>query len=292
MGSAYEAVTLDVNFGATVNLARRAKSAGVKSFVFASSCSVYGASDDEPRTERSPVQPLTAYATSKVRAEEALSGLASAEFRVSCLRFATACGMSERLRLDLVLNDFVASAISTGQISVLSDGTPWRPLIDVQDMARAIEWASERPLEAGGSHVIVNVGSDEWNYRVRGLAEAVAAAIRGTRVSVNEAAPPDKRSYRVNFGLFRSLARSYVPQVTLVESVENLRDGLEAMRFGDSNFRQSILMRLPALADLQRRGLLDSQLMWSARPSGGEMALRESNGMQTKTSTPTLPAFH
>jgi nucleoside-diphosphate-sugar epimerase len=121
MGKAYEEVTLDINYQAGIRLARFAKSAGVRSFVFASSCSVYGAAEDRPRTENSEVSPLTAYARSKVLTEEGLRELADSRFRVSCLRFATACGMSDRLRLDLVLNDFVACAVATRRIVVLSD---------------------------------------------------------------------------------------------------------------------------------------------------------------------------
>src|SRR5262249_34403879 len=141
IGHAYEEVTFDVNSRASVELARLAKDSGVGSFIFASSCSVYGSADDRPRTEQSELGPLTAYAKSKVRTEQGLRDLAGSGFRVTCLRFATACGMSDRLRLDLVLNDFVACALSAKRITVLSDGTPWRPLINVADMARAIEWA-------------------------------------------------------------------------------------------------------------------------------------------------------
>ncbi len=149
MGKKYEAVTNDVNYRFSVALAHQAKAAGVRTFVFASSCSVYGFAEDAPRTEHSALIPLTAYAKSKVLMEEALAGLADDTFRVSCLRFATACGMSDRLRLDLVLNDFVASAVFKRRITVLSDGSPWRPLINVKDMARALEWALERDARSG-----------------------------------------------------------------------------------------------------------------------------------------------
>jgi len=151
MGNAYESVTLDINYKAAIELAKKAKKAGVSSFVFASSCSVYGYAEDGARTENSPLDPLTAYARSKVFAERDLKPLASPEFRISCLRFATACGMSDRLRLDLVVNDFVASAIAAKKITILSDGTPWRPLIHVRDMARAIDWAVTRPASNGGN---------------------------------------------------------------------------------------------------------------------------------------------
>jgi nucleoside-diphosphate-sugar epimerase len=263
MGNAFEEVTFDVNYRAGIALARQAKAAGVRSFVFASSCSVYGSADDRPRTERSEVAPLTAYAKSKVLTEQGLQELAAPGFRVSCLRFATACGMSDRLRLDLVLNDFVACAISTGRITVLSDGTPWRPLINVRDMARAIEWAVERPADAGGDCLIVNAGTNAWNYQVHELARAVAEAIPGTQVSINHAAPPDKRSYRVDFARFQSLAPAHQPQAGLIGTIDALRKGLAAIHFQDPDFRNSSFMRLRVLADLATRGLLSPTLEWT-----------------------------
>jgi nucleoside-diphosphate-sugar epimerase len=265
MGHAYEDVTLDVNYRAGVELARHAKAAGAHAFIFASSCSVYGSADEGPRTERSEVRPLTTYARSKVLAEEGLGALADSNFRVTCLRFATACGMSDRLRLDLVLNDFVASAISAGRITVLSDGTPWRPLINVQDMARAICWAVEREADAGGDFLVINTGSDGWNHQVRELADAVAHVVPGTKVSINRAAPPDKRSYRVDFSLFRTLAPRHQPVADLVGTIEGLRQGLEAMQFRDVEFRNSSLVRLRVLGDLERRNLLSSTLEWRDR---------------------------
>lgn len=271
MGNAYEEVTFDVNYRAGVELARQAKAAGVRSFVFASSCSVYGFADDRPRSEESEAVPLTAYAKSKVLTEQALRPLASSSFRITCLRFATACGMSDRLRLDLVLNDFVACAVATGRITVLSDGTPWRPLINVRDMARAIEWAVERDAQAGGEFLIVNAGSDVWNYQVHQLARAVADAIPGTQVSINREAPPDKRSYRVDFSLFRSLAPAHQPQSHLAGTIEGLRQGLTAIQFQDSNFRNSPFVRLRVLADLRSRGLLNETLEWN-RPSALSMS--------------------
>ena len=270
MGKAYEDATLDVNYRASVALAQQAKAAGVRSFVFASSCSVYGFAEGGARTESADVNPLTAYARSKVLTETALGELADERFRTTCLRFATACGMSDRLRLDLVLNDFVASAIATRRITVLSDGTPWRPLIDVQDMARAIEWAVYRELDAGGHHLIVNTGSNEWNYQVRELADAVAAAIPGTEVSINHDAPPDKRSYRVDFSLFRRLAPTHVPELTLVDTVRGLRAGLEAMKFDNPDFRESQFIRLKVLTGLRSRRLLNDALEWL--PQGAELS--------------------
>jgi nucleoside-diphosphate-sugar epimerase len=263
IGSRFEDVTLDINHRATIELARKAKAAGARAFVFASSCSMYGLADDRPRTERSPLNPLTAYARSKVRAEQDLPPLAGPGFAVTALRFSTACGWSERLRLDLVLNDFVAGAVASGEISILSDGTPWRPLIDVKDMARAFEWAVSRDAAAGTRFLAVNVGRNEANYQVRDLAEAVAAEIPGTRVRINPDAPPDKRSYRVNFDLFASLAPGHQPAVGLRDSIRELKAGLEAMGFGDADFRNSRFMRLNILTELLNKGLLNDQLQWT-----------------------------
>jgi nucleoside-diphosphate-sugar epimerase len=263
MGKAFEELTLEVNHRATVRLAALAKQAGVRSFVFASSCSVYGFAEEGARTESSSLNPLTAYAQSKVAAERDLAPLADEDFRVTCLRFATACGMSERLRLDLVLNDFVASAVATNRITILSDGTPWRPLINVKDMARALDWALDRTN--GQDYLVVNAGANEWNYQIRELAEAVARVIRGVEVSIHPHALPDKRSYRVDFGLFRRLAPNHQPQMDLETTVQELRQGLEAMHFQDRDFRNSSFVRLKVLEELRRQGLLNEQLEWTRR---------------------------
>jgi nucleoside-diphosphate-sugar epimerase len=265
MGNKYEEVTLDINYRSAVALAIKAKKAGVKSFVFASSCSTYGFAEKEAMTENSPLNPLTAYAKSKVYTEKELQDLATRDFRITCLRFSTACGMSERLRLDLVLNDFVASAVASGNIIILSDGTPWRPLIHIKDMARAIDWAIARPLAEGGMFLVVNAGTNRWNYQVRELAEAVARVIPGTEISINKDAQPDKRSYRVNFDLFRSLAPKHQPQYDLDTTIRELKEGLEAMSFREKNFRNTSFMRLKIIDSLREQGYLDEQLRWTFR---------------------------
>lgn len=262
MGQTYEAVTLDVNHRAGIRLAEMAKAAGVRAFVFASSCSIYGTGGEGAKTEDSELNPLTAYARSKVLSEQDLAPLAGPEFTVTCLRFATACGWSDRLRLDLVVNDFVAGAVAGGEINILSDGSPWRPLIHVLDMARAIEWAVAREASNGGEFLRVNAGSNEWSYQVWELADAVVAAIPGTRVSLNASAPPDKRSYRVDFSLFRQLAPDHQPLRTLAGTIIELRDGLQAMGFHDAAFRNSPLMRLRVLGDLRASGALGPDLAW------------------------------
>lgn len=261
MGTRYEDITLDVNYKSSIRLAEMAKEAGAKTFIFASSCSMYGAAEDSAKTERSSLNPLTAYARSKVFTEKELEPLADEDFKITCLRFATACGMSNRLRLDLVLNDFVASAVATGKISILSDGSPWRPLIHVKDMARAIEWAIIRETE-GANFLAVNAGSNRWNYQVKELAQAVTEVIPGTEVFINKDAAPDKRSYRVSFDLFESLAPHHQPVYTLHHAIKELRDGLSAMGFRDGDFRNSLLMRLKVLTSLQEADYIDEQLVW------------------------------
>jgi nucleoside-diphosphate-sugar epimerase len=261
MGNRFERVTLDINHRASVALAAAAKAAGVSSFVFASSCSVYGFAGDEARTEESAVAPLTAYAKSKVLVERDLARLADDGFRVTCLRFSTACGFSERLRLDLVLNDFVASALAAKTIRILSDGTPWRPLIHVRDMARAIDWALTRE---GDGFVLVNAGCDEANYQVRELAEAVAKVVPGVDIWVNPQAAPDKRSYRVSFARFRALAPRHQPRYRLLDTIEGLVEGLQRMGFSDENFRDSRFIRLNVISDLLQRGLIDDDFGWTA----------------------------
>jgi nucleoside-diphosphate-sugar epimerase len=262
MGNKFEEVTLDINHMSGIRIAKRAKELGVKAFVFASSCSMYGEASDAPKTEDSTLNPLTAYARSKVFTERDLKPLADGHFTVTCLRFATACGMSPRLRLDLVLNDFVACALSSKNITILSDGTPWRPLINVKDMALAIDWAVARTSSNGGEFLAINTGSTSWNYQVKDLAEAVAAIIPGVSVSVNKDAPPDKRSYRVDFGLYERLAPHYQPKFDLMTTIQQLKEGLEAMNFKDADFRNSTLMRLKVLTTLQENNQMDDKLTW------------------------------
>lgn len=264
MGKEFEEVTGAVNRDASVRIARLAAQSGVRNFVFASSCSMYGATEGSPRKEGDPTNPLTAYARSKIGTESDLRDAPLGDMVFTSLRFATACGMSDRLRLDLVLNDFVACALTRGEISVLSDGTPWRPLIDVEDMARAIVWAIGRTRENGGPWLAVNAGRDENNYQVRDLAEAVARHVPGVKVSINTDAPPDNRSYRVDFALFRALAPDNIPQVSLDRSIERLVDGFRRMDFRDANFRESPYMRLNMLRRHMAAGRLGADLRWVA----------------------------
>jgi nucleoside-diphosphate-sugar epimerase len=266
IGNRFEAVTDEINHRASLRLAECAAAAGVRNFVFASSCSVYGIAEGGARRETDAVAPLTAYARSKVATEQGLAQLDLNGMVVTCLRFATACGFSPRLRLDLVLNDFVACALSSRRITVLSDGTPWRPLIDVRDMARALDWAVMREREQGGRMLVVNAGSLGRNHQVRELAHAVAAAVPGADVSINTAAPVDSRSYRVDFSKFSELAPAHQPLVDLRASIDGLVTGLRAMGFDDAEFRASPkLIRLNTVAALLHGGQIAEDLRWAWR---------------------------
>jgi nucleoside-diphosphate-sugar epimerase len=263
MGNRFEEVTLAINYKAAVELAAAAKRAGVRSYVFASSCSVYGCAEEGAKQESSKLDPLTAYARSKVSAENELIPMADDQFTVTCLRFATACGMSDRLRLDLVLNDFVAGAFTQKKIVVMSDGTPWRPLINVKDMARAIEWGITRRADQCGNGLVVNVGSNEWNCQVKDLANAVAQTIPGVEVSINKNAPPDKRSYRVSYDLFKQLAPTFQPLSDLKSTILELKEGLERVNFGDKAYRESQYMRLNVINKFRDAGFLTDNLEWA-----------------------------
>jgi len=262
MGKKYEEITMDVNYRAAVKLAELCKKNGVKRFVYASSCSMYGAASEYPKKEGDELNPLTAYARSKVAAEKDLMPLADEQFMVTCLRFATACGFTNRLRLDLVLNDFVAGALVNKEIGILSDGTPWRPMINTKDMARAFEWGVVRSREQGGNYIAVNTGSNEWNNQIAPLAEAVAAMIPGVKVSVNKDAAPDKRSYRVNFDLYKELAPDHQPIWDLESTIAEIRDNLAEMDFKDPKFRESNLIRLKVLNYLEEHQLINENLEW------------------------------
>jgi nucleoside-diphosphate-sugar epimerase len=265
MGNRFEGATLAINYKAAVELAATAKRAGVRSYVFASSCSVYGSAEEGAKQESSKLDPLTAYAQSKVMAEKELIPMADDRFTVTCLRFATACGMSDRLRLDLVVNDFVAGAMTQKKIVVMSDGTPWRPLINVTDMARAIDWAIKRPATSGGMGLVVNVGSNEWNCQVRDLAQAVAAVIPGVEISLNKHAQPDKRSYRVSYDLFNELAPAHQPRSNLKSTIMELQEGLMQSGFVNPAYRESNFIRLNVLKRFHEAGLLSDSLQWTVR---------------------------
>ena len=259
LGSLDPALTLDVNAEGTLSLARAAREAGVRRFIFASSCSMYGASGtDDALDESAPLRPLTAYAESKVRAEEGLFALAGPEFAPVSMRNATVFGVSPRLRLDIVLNNLVAWAHTTGRIRLLSDGTAWRPLVHVRDLAKttlALLDATEDRIRGEA----FNVGTDAQNYLVRDLAQIVSR-VTGCAVEVAEGSSADDRSYRVDF----SKLRTAFPHLRLDWDAERgareLADAYRAVGLTLAEFEGDRYVRLRRLESLLEANELSSNL--------------------------------
>ena len=253
-------LTSDINFRATIGLAEAARDAGVERFVFSSSCSMYGAGHEKPVDETAPLNPLSAYAESKVRSEEGLTKLAEDGFCTVALRNATAYGVSPRLRVDLVLNNLVGWAFTTGKVKIMSDGTPWRPLIHVQDIAHATLAALTAPVEAVHGQAF-NVGRDEDNYQVRELGTIVEEVVGG-EVEYAGSGDPDPRSYRVDFSKF---ARTF-PDAGLSwnarRGAEELRDAYAGVGLTLEQFESDRYIRLKRLRTLMDTGRLDADLRW------------------------------
>ena len=222
MGSKFVQQTDDINYRATCLIAEAAKKAGVKKFIFASSASVYGENSDVC-FEDTELNPLTPYAESKVKSEQYLSGLADEGFQVTCFRFATACGWSPRVRSDLVLNQFVLGCLVTGKIILKSDGSSKRPLISVEDMARAIGWAVSQERDKLSQYEVLNTGQNEWNFKIIDLAELVLKNFNNKNVSIEKTDAHDKRSYDLNFDKYSKHCGSFKLSEDISETIETLK---------------------------------------------------------------------
>jgi nucleoside-diphosphate-sugar epimerase len=267
LGDLDRELTLEINFRATVSLARAAKEAGVERFVFSSSCSMYGASgEDDLVGEDAPLRPLTAYAESKVRAEEALAELAGDGFTPVFMRNATAYGVSPRLRIDLVLNNLVGWAHTTGAVRILSDGTPWRPLVHVEDIAGAALAALEAPAEVVRGEAF-NVGAANENYQVRELAEIVRGTVGDCTVEYARRGDPDPRSYRVDFGKLKRALGSFSTRWTAYAGAAELLDAYRGAGLDLESFEGARYTRLKRLRELLDSGALDGRLRWRAAPA-------------------------
>ncbi len=260
LGDLDRGLTIAINYEATLGVARAAKEAGVRRFVFASSCSMYGASDSgDPVDESAPLKPLTAYAESKVRSEEALADLATADFAPVSMRNATAYGASPRLRLDIVLNNLVGWALTTGAVRILSDGTPWRPVVHVEDIARATVAVLEAPEDVVRGRAF-NIGRDDENYQVRDLAELARRAVGDCKVEFGGSGDPDPRSYRVDFSKFREAFPAAQLTWTAEAGARELVDAYRAAGMTYEDFDGHRFTRLKHLRELRSRGELDAEL--------------------------------
>jgi nucleoside-diphosphate-sugar epimerase len=271
LGELNPEVTYDINHRASIRLAKLAKEAGVRRFVLSSSCSIYGAAGDAFVDESANLNPVTAYAESKVRAERDLAQLGDHRFSPVHLRNATAYGASARLRLDVVLNDLVASAFTTGRVHVKSDGTPWRPIVHIRDIVAAIVSVLESPVDVIHNEAF-NVGQTEENYRVSQLAEIVAETVPGCRIEYAPGGGPDPRCYRVNCEKIRRLLPTFSPQWTARKGALELYQTYQAAARGSGGFDCTRYSRVSHLRGLIDAGRLDASLRWSGREAVSSVA--------------------
>lgn len=263
LGNLDPELTHEINYVASIRLAELAKEAGVGRFVFSSSCSTYGAAGDDLLDEQAAFNPVTPYALEKVRLEQALHDLADEHFSPTTLRNATAYGLSRRLRLDLVLNNLVAWAHTTGKVLLLSDGTPWRPIVHAEDIASAFLAVLEAPRDLVHDQAF-NVGRTEHNYRILELAEIVAETVPGSTIEIAEGAGPDKRSYRVDFTKLRETLPDFRPQWDARRSAERLVEAYRRAGLTRAQVDGPEYSRLKALQLLQESERVDSRLRWVA----------------------------
>jgi nucleoside-diphosphate-sugar epimerase len=255
-------LTMEINHLGSVGLAEKAKAAGVKRFVYASSCSTYGAGGDGMRTETSDLAPQTAYARCKILVEQSVGPMADAGFTPVFMRNATAYGASPRQRFDLVLNNLCGFAHTTGEIRMTSDGSPWRPIVHIEDICQAMLCALAADREAVSGEAF-NVGADSENYRIREIAEIVAGVFPGCRLTIGESGG-DTRSYRVSFAKIRERMPAFQTRWTAERGARQLRATFQRIGLTQEMFEAAPFTRLKEIRHLRETGQIDDSLHWRA----------------------------
>jgi nucleoside-diphosphate-sugar epimerase len=261
LGDLNPALTLKINYEASVRLAKMAKSVGVKRFIFSSSCSNYGAGVEDWLDETSAFNPVTPYGRSKVQVEQAVSKLADEKFCPTFLRSGTAYGVSPRLRFDLVLNNLVAWAYTTGRVYLKSDGSPWRPVLHIEDMSRAFVAVLQAPCDVVHNEAF-NVGRSQENYRIRELAEIVAETVPGSYIEYADDAGPDKRNYRVNSNKIAQTLPDFKPTWTAKMGARELYEAYKRVGLQPKEFEGPRYRRIHHIKHLIKDGRLDANLRW------------------------------
>ncbi len=265
-------LTADINYKASVTLARLAREAGVSRFIFSSSCSNYGAGGQDMLDENALLRPVTPYGESKVKVEQEVSRLADDHFSPVFLRNATAYGFSPRLRFDLVLNNLVAWAYTTGKVYLKSDGSPWRPIVHIEDISRAFIAALEAPKELVHNQMF-NVGQTSENYRIREIAEIVRETVPGSEVTLADSAGPDKRNYRVNCDKIQRVLPQFEPQWTARKGARELYEAYKTHGLKLDEFEGRKYRRITHVKHLISSGELDDRLFRTNRRLVKEQAL-------------------
>jgi len=261
LGDLNPQLTYEINHVATMRLAESAKQAGIARFLFSSSCSMYGAAGSAMLDESAEFHPVTPYAHSKVLVEKELIALADDRFSPVFLRNTTAYGVSPFMRFDIVLNNLVAWAYTTGRVLIQSDGTPWRPLIHVEDICRAFMAALEAPRDAIHNEAF-NIGLTEENYQIRDLAEIVKETVPGCTVAYSPGGGPDPRSYRVNFGKVKNALPGFQPQWNVRRGAAELLAACREAHLKEEDFEGPRFKRILHIRNLISSGALDSELRW------------------------------
>lgn len=267
LGDLDSQLTYEINHLASVRLARAARQAGVERFLFASSCSLYGASGTgAPLTEDAPFNPVTPYGESKILVEQDVTQLATPDFSPVFFRNATAYGVSPHLRVDIMVNNLVGYAVTTGEVLIKSDGSPWRPLVHVEDICRAFLATLEADRQRTHDQAF-NVGITEENFRVREVAEMVEA-VTGCQATFAEGASADARDYRVDFGRIQRVLPEFQPRWTVRKGVEELYEAYRRYDLTADEFLGGRFVRLNEIKRLQSEGRLDDQLRWTGVNDG------------------------